>query len=105
MGRPSRVCYNLADTKFLYEKDGITYHFSSAFLCDKFIERVEMSRTALNQSLSNRFKFDISVNLIADLTLYARTESRGFYIILPDGGVCECLDNLRFDGGKVMLRS
>jgi hypothetical protein len=101
VGRPSCVAYDLQKSPYHITVDGITYYFSSMFLMGKFTERLEMSRTMLNASLSNRFKFDVDVRKIADLTLYAKTESRGFRVVLSDGRECECLNQIKFAGGNL----
>ena len=105
MGRKSVVAYDLKESPYHVNVDGITYYFSSAFLLGKFTERLEMSRNLLNISLSNRFKMEIDVRRVADLTLYAKTESRGFRVVLDDGREIECLNQAKFAGGIVTLSS
>lgn len=101
MGRKSVIAYDLKESPYHVTVDGITYYFSSAFLLGKFTERLEMSRDLLNISLSNRFKMEIDIRRVADLTLYAKTESRGFRVVLNDGREIECLSQARFGGGNV----
>lgn len=105
MGRKSQIAYDLKESPYHVNVDGITYYFSSTFLLGKFTERIEMSRNILNDSLSNRFKMHVDLRKVADITLYARTESRGFRAVLDDGRELECLSQARFAGGNVTLNN
>ncbi|MBQ2167682.1 MAG: hypothetical protein II449_00355 [Prevotella sp.] len=102
MGRKSQIAYDLHESPYHVSVDGITYYFSSTFLLGKFTERLEMSRNLLNDSLSNRFKMQVDLRKVADITLYARTESRGFRVVFEDGREIECLNQARFAGGNVI---
>ena len=105
MGRKSRVCYTLENSPFVLTVDGITYHFSSAYLLNNFLKKLEISRNSISVSLTNRFHFAIDARKISDVFLYSKTESRGFYIILENGEVCTCLDRVRFGGGNLTQNS
>ena len=100
MGRVSAVAYDLSKSPYHITVDGLTYYFSSAFLLSKFTERLEMSRDLLSDSLSNRFKLTVDVRQLADVTLYAKTESRGFRIVTAEGEEMQCLNQVKFGGGK-----
>lgn len=102
MGRVSTIAYDLTKSPYHVTIDGLTFYFSSAFLLSKFTERLEMSRDLLKYSLSNRFKLDVDVRQLADVTLYGKTESRGFRIVTAQGEEISCLSQAKFAGGKVM---
>ena len=104
MGRKSNVCYDLTKSPYTITVDGVKYHFSSAYLMQKFVEKLDNSRKIISESLTNRFHFDIDARRIADLFLYTKTESRGFYIVLDDGEAVLCQENLRLSGGRVTAK-
>jgi Phi-29-like late genes activator (early protein GP4). len=95
------IAYDLKESPYHVTVDGITYYFSSTFLLGKFMERLEMTREVVNASLSHRFKMEIDFRQVADLTLYSKTESRGFRIVFDDGRELHCLSQVRFAGGNV----
>ena len=105
MGRKSRVAYDLEHSPFVLTIDGVTYHFSSAFLLNNFLKKLEISRNSISESLSNRFHFEIDARRISDIFLYSKTESRGFYIILENGEVITCPEKVRFGGGNLTRNS
>lgn len=71
----------------VYEEDNIWYHFSSQLYMQKFAEQINKHRENINESLSNRFKFNIRHNILADIHLYKTIEKRGFFITTKDGGL------------------
>lgn len=63
-----------------YDDEVITFVFSSQLYKDKFAAKLEKNRETINNSLSNRFGFNINGDKIADLRLYQTIEKRGFLI-------------------------
>ena len=100
------VCYNLAETPFLYEIEYddhvLIYHFSSELYKNKFIESLENERSLITESLSNRFGFKVMNDLLSDIRLYQKIEKRGF-LINADGRVLTCLNDIILDG-KILIR-
>lgn len=98
------VCYDLTNSPFSHtiEYDGQTvkYFFSSDNNVRRFKEKLEDNRSNINSSLSNRFKFVVEADLIADIRLYLNVESRGFYIFV-DGKVLEWHEDIRLNGLKI----
>lgn len=86
----------------IYEDEEITYIFSSKLYKDKFIEKLVKNRENINLSLSNRFGFHISVDMIADLKLYTATEKRGF-LLLKGADKIECLKDIILDGQTMIV--
>lgn len=102
------VSYNLHKSPHLldmeYEDTRVIYHFSSDTYRIKFLSRCGENREAINQSLSKRFGFNIKVDLLADLKLYATIEKRGFLISI-DGEFAECQNDIILDGQRVTTRN
>lgn len=87
----------------VYEKHNITYVFSSELYVKKFFEKVENNRNNINESLSNRFGFNILNELLCDIKLYITIEKRGFLMFI-DGEKVTCLNDITLDGQKLMIR-
>lgn len=98
------VFYELKKSCFRVTIDGITFVFSSNLHLQKFLDRLEDNRNTINKSLSNRFNLNIKVHAIADMTLYRKIETRGFYV-LDDKGNELCQNNLILDGLKTHSRN
>lgn len=79
----------------------IRFIFSSNLYRENFETRYMENREKINQSLSNRFGFNIKNNIIADLKLYITIEKRGF-LIYKDGVKHECLKDITLDGSKLI---
>lgn len=80
----------------------IVYVFSSDFYRKKFSEKLQENRVKISESLSNRFKYSIKCNLLADLKLYTDIEKRGFLILL-NGEKIDCLENITLDGNNLIV--
>lgn len=80
----------------------IRFIFSSNLYRQNFESRYFENREKINQSLSNRFGFNIRNNIIADLKLYITIEKRGF-LIYKDGVKHECLKDITLDGSKLIV--
>lgn len=78
------VAYDFNESPFkmliTYGDEDITFVFSSQLYKDKFAAKLEKNRETINNSLSNRFGFNINGDKIADLRLYQNIEKRGFLI-------------------------
>lgn len=102
------IAYDLKTTPYLhcviYEKDGVEYRFSSELYKEKFIAKLENHREKINESLSNRFGFNVKNNILSDLKLYTTIEKRGF-LIFYNGVPVECQDNITLDGHKMIMKS
>lgn len=79
------VCYDLTDTPYVIEHNGIMWHFSSVPHRNKFRREVRKRELWLNDSLSKRFGCTMMLDLVADIQLYKQVETRGFYIVTNDG--------------------
>ena len=98
------ICYNLKESPYFtsikYGNQLIQYRFSSEANLNKFIERIVDNRNKINASLTNRFKFNITQDIICDIRLYDSVEARGF-LVLSEREVFECLSEVRLDGEKL----
>jgi hypothetical protein len=102
------VAYDFNNSPFKmlisYDDDDITFVFSSQLYKDKFAARLEENRESINNSLSNRFGFNIINNKIADLRLYQNIEKRGFLIYKGLVKV-QCLNDITLNGHKLTSKS
>lgn len=85
------------------DKDELTFVFSSEFYLNKFESRLEENREKINNSLSQRFGFNIRLNKLADIKLYEKTETRGFLILGKEEYTC--LSTIKLDGKNLTLSS
>lgn len=79
------VCYDLTDTPYVVEHNGIIWHFSSVPHRNKFRREVRKRELWLNDSLTKRFGCTMMLDLVADIQLYKQVETRGFYVVTNDG--------------------
>lgn len=91
------VCYNLENSPYIFKTLSTTFHFSSQFYFEKFVEEYRQHRKKIADSLSLRFNFGVTFDSVADIVLYSRIEKRGFYIIYK-GVEFKCRENLRLHG-------
>lgn len=102
------VCYDLRTTPFIFEvsynDELIRYAFSSEYNRTSFRNRIMENRENINNSLTKRFKIEISMDKLADIKLYSNIEKRGF-LIETDRESIEWLSIIRLDGNKVMKKN
>lgn len=97
------VCYDLANTPYKYtltyenEDKTITYSFSSELCMNRFKEQIELHRTKISDSLTKRFGIIVLNNILADIVLYSKAESRGFYILINEVEYT-CLNSIKLVG-------
>ena len=91
-------------TTIYYDDIEIKYYFSSSLYNSKFEIERDLNREWINNSLSKRFKLDFESNLLCDINLYSKVEKRGFYIVV-NGQEILCLNSIRLDGNKVIMKS
>lgn len=91
-------------TKIDYGSCVVEYHFSSSLYKSKFDIDIALNRENINNSLSNRFKFDIEMNLLCDIKLYSIIEKRGFFIVCDNEEII-CLNNIKLNGRKVIMKN
>lgn len=102
------VAYNFDVSPYRYnvcydDDVSITYVFSSNLYRNNFIKHMNVNRRKINKSLSNRFNFEICLDVLCDLRLYTSIEKRGF-LIYQNGERFECLSNLILDGCSVTMK-
>lgn len=102
------VCYDLKispfDSMITYPDEDIKYVFSSEYNRKSFNERLEDYRNEIRNSLSKRFKFEISLDKLSDIKLYSNIEKRGFLIVTNKESF-ECLSTIRLDGNKLIHKN
>ena len=102
----NNIAYNLKESPYdvvvqSYSQE-MKFVFSSEMNKERFINRIRDSREKIESSLTNRFKFKVINDIIADIVLYKSIEKRGFLIIV-DGKEITCLQSITLDGDKVIL--
>jgi hypothetical protein len=95
----SGVEYDLSVSPYrLTTGNGYTFVFSSKVNRDKFDCKYNLHRIKLADSLSNRFKLNIRVDIIADFSLYRAIEKRGFLAYSNKGEEFTCPESMLFLG-------
>ena len=96
------VYYNLKESTYAVKSSNLTFFFSSNLYKKIFLRDRNKYRLYIYQILKNKIKLNSDINCIADISLYKRTEKRGFYILNEKGEqVCPKLAIL--DGEKKIL--
>lgn len=96
------ICYDLSRSPYVCSVANWTYYFSSPSHMNKFKSNISSNRDWLNDSMSRRFKFTMSLDLLADLSLYRKIETRGFRVCCDlNGDVYECPESIEFHGMKI----
>jgi hypothetical protein len=96
------ICYDLKNSPYFCYTDFFTFFFSSPAHLTKFRRELEANRGWLNDSMTRRFKFNMSLDVLADFSLYRKIETRGFLIINELTGVAyECPESIEFHGMKI----
>lgn len=103
------VCYNFYKTPYEVEiaysgNNKILYKFSSQINVDRFKNKLKENRKKINDSLTNRFKMKITNDVLCDLKLYNKVETRGF-LIFTGGVFIECQEHIQLDGSVVTSKS
>lgn len=96
------VCYDLTISPYVHNVDGLSYAFSSRPHLEKFKKKLKENRDIINQSLTNRFNYNVDVSQLADIVLYRKIETRGFLIVTAEGKQL-CQNNIIFNGGEVTI--
>ena len=104
----ANICYNLRESPYFHKVDYgndevIEYVFSSELYKEKFINNLSINRKNINNSLTNRFGFEINVDKLADIKLYSGIEKRGF-LIRKESDI-ECLNDIILNGLKLIIRN
>jgi len=97
----TNLTYSPFFVRLEYDDFSVVYIFSSELYQKKFLQRIDTNRDEINKSLSNRFKFKIKVNLLADVSLYHKIEKRGF-LIHSNWGLLECKEQVVLDGTRLI---
>lgn len=98
------IVYNLKLSSYTIGLNDITYYFSSQNHLEKFTEKLTENRELINYSLSKRFSITVNVNVLADLVLYAKVETRGF-LVKHKGEFYSCKKDLILSGVTVTKKN
>lgn len=98
------IVYKLELSPYTITIDETTFYFSSKNHLEKFTEKLTENRELIGYSLSKRFGFNINIELLADIVLYSKVETRGF-LIIHKGGTYLCKKDIILSGGKVTKKN
>lgn len=98
------ICYNLKVSPYKFTILNITYFFTSEMHLQKFKDKIKENRKIINISLTKRFNINITFNVLSDVMLYKKIETRGFLLMIENEYV-ECLELLKLDGEKLMKKN
>ena len=99
------ICYDLSQSPYVYSlsyPQEVEYRFSSELNMNKFIERLEINRASINESLSKRFKVEVRYNILCDFMLYTKVEKRGFYMVV-EGREALWQNEVKLEGQKLTV--
>lgn len=94
--------YNMDETPYILEIDGVTYYFSTFLHMAKFKRLYISNRNDISEKLSNRYRIYIQCNVLADINLYIKTETRGFKIVDRNGVEYICPSQVLLNGARLM---
>lgn len=96
--------YKLDLSPYTIALDGVTYFFSSKNHLEKFTEKLQENRELLSYSLTKRFGVNVNITLLSDITLYAKVETRGFFI-KHNGEIFSCKKDIILSGVTLTKRN
>jgi hypothetical protein len=87
----------LEESPYIYECNDMQFYFSSKFYLNNFskLAQTEIDRFNIKTSSMWKDKFNLEMQNLALVRLYAIIEKRGFFIKIRGDSV-ECLDNVEF---------
>ena len=102
------VAKDLSKSPYIYsvltEKDVLHLYFSSKLHMKRFAEKRDDNYNMIYNYIYKRFKYQVDCRLLADLNLYQKIETRGFYVRL-NKEVYLCPDNITLNGENKMRKS
>lgn len=89
---------NLEESPFTFPHGDMVFYFSSALYLKKFTQLYlsEIDRFNIRTNNIYKDKFNLEMQNLGLIRLYAIIEKRGFYIKIREEP-CTCLDKLRFE--------
>lgn len=92
------ISTNLQESPYSYDFDDMTFYFSSRFYLNNFSKLVRNEIERFNVKSNNMWKdkFNLEMQNLALIRLYAIIEKRGFFIKIRGDSVT-CLDNVKFE--------
>lgn len=94
--------YNMDETPYILENDGVTYYFSTFLHLTKYKRLYNENRKLVSERLSARYRVYIQCNLLADINLYIKVETRGFKIVDRNGVEYICPSQVLLNGARLM---
>ena len=88
----------------LINKDKFDFYFSSRLHLNNFIGKRATNYNMIYNHIYKRFKFKVDCRALADLNLYKKIETRGFYIKCNDKEFI-CPGNIILNGESKMKKS
>lgn len=94
------VCYQIEKSPYKFTIDEVTFYFSSLSHKTKFCDRFLKNRVDINTSISKRFEVNFISNILCDVVLYKKIETRGFLIEKEGLKICQ---NLILSNGEIKI--
>lgn len=98
------IVYRLELSPYIATIENITYYFSSINHLEKFMEKLYENRELISCSLSKRFGVNVNVNILSDIVLYSKVETRGFFIKYK-GVFYSCKKDIILSGATMMKKN
>ena len=95
---PYGVCYDIVNTPYTVEVDGLVFHFTTRKHAEKFADGWQARADWVHDGLTRRFKIACEgLELLAAYQYYRICEPNAFAVEI-DGEVITCPVSLKFDG-------
>lgn len=102
------VAYNFKTSPYVeevkYNNYVLNFVFSSQNNRLRFKNKLKDNREYVTNSLTKRFKFNVCLDILSDLSLYSKVENRGFLIHEKEYSF-ECLEEVTFDGNRLTKKN
>lgn len=102
------VAKDLAQSPYIFTEiingDKYDFYFSSNLHLNNFVEKRDENFKMLYNHIYKRFKFKVNCRALADLNLYKKIETRGFYIKCNNKEFL-CPSKITLNGESRMKRS
>lgn len=98
------IVYNLELSPYKATVEGVTYMFSSVNHLNKFMEKLNENRDIISYSLSKRFSISVNLDILSDVVLYSKVETRGF-LINHKGVTYSCKKDIILSGVILMKKN
>jgi hypothetical protein len=92
------IYHNLEESEYIFSRNHITFYFSSQLYLNKFVRIYDSEVDRFNDNGNSMYKdkFNLVLDDLALIRLYAIIEKRGFYIKVNEE-IITCLNDIIFE--------